>query len=121
MLAQLHAVLVTRLVHDGATGCQIYHGPHWGEYGSVKKTVNGQKYRMYAHRVAKLYSLGVVTLPEGMQCSHRCHRSRCCNPQHIVAERQGCNNQRQNCKTRRQCSGHVDPVTGAPLPDCLFF
>lgn len=119
-ITELADIVRNRVILDNQTGCKIYYGPKKNQYGVVQKKIDGVTYRLYAHRVVKLESMGLTEAPPGMICSHRCHRVLCCEPMHINFERQSSNNQRKNCNFRQQCSGHFDPYTRTPLPDCIF-
>jgi len=119
-LDKANQIVENRLIKDVNGQCDIYTGPQKNKYGLVKLTFMGNKLSLYAHRVAKMHSMGVTAFEPFLKCSHLCHNTLCCNPAHIVLEVQGINNNRQNCKTRRICAGHASPE-GDALPACIFF
>ena len=42
----------------------------------------------------------------GLDCSHLCHNTLCCNPDHLVLELRSINNNRNHCKNGMHCFGH---------------
>ena len=120
VITHLYSILKEKLVPSPHDQCQIYIGSTQGGYGMIKKYINGHTYRLYAHRVAKLYAMGLAEVPHGVQCSHLCHIRTCCEPSHITLEPSGINNQRKTCNYRGACTGHIDPITATPLPQCIF-
>lgn len=42
----------------------------------------------------------------GLDCSHLCHNTLCCNPDHLVLEPRSINNNRNHCKNEMHCFGH---------------
>ena len=42
----------------------------------------------------------------GLDCSHLCHNTLCCNPDHLVLELRSINNDRNHCKNEMHCFGH---------------
>lgn len=95
-------------------------GPVQNGYGIVRKTVAGNRYQIYAHRLVKMNQLGLDEIPE--TCSHLCHNTFCVNVQHITIEDQGINNNRQKCHNdgNGKFFGHKDATSGANLPCCIF-
>ena len=42
----------------------------------------------------------------GLDCSHLCHNTLCCNPDHLVLELRSINNDRNHYKNEMHCFGH---------------
>ncbi len=116
-------ILQSRLSDADETGCKIYNGPikksGATQYGIIRKTINHVPYEFYAHRIAKMAAMNCTTIEPPLQCSHLCHNSLCCNPEHIVLETQTINNNRIFCKNFQYCTGHTD-INGKALPNCIF-
>lgn len=99
--------------------CKLYKGATQNGYGIVRKSINGHKQQIYAHRLVKMHELGTEQILEN--CSHLCHNKLCVNTSHITVESQALNNNRQTCTINRKCTGHVDPTDGHNLPQCIIF
>ena len=63
--------------------------------------------------------MGLAEVPHGLQCSHLCHRHTCCEPSYINLEPSGITNQRETCIYRGEYTGHIDPITAIPFPECF--
>lgn len=124
VLHAFKAILDTRLSCPNEKGCLLYTGPTRKRgnvhYGVIRKTIYGIPMEYYAHRVAKLSSVGLPYENSQYPCSHLCHNSLCCNSHHISLEPQSVNNNRMNCFTEKRCVGHINPDTNELLPDCIL-
>lgn len=76
-------------------------------YGYIDKTVQGTRYRYYAHQVALMSKMDTFPLPDtGCEGSHLCHNSLCINPHHLSFEPHSVNNSRKLCVNENTCFGH---------------
>ena len=65
---------------DPNTGCFLFAGTVDARgYGRI--TLQGQKTRIKAHRIA--WELENGPIPDGMEVAHRCDVTCCCNPKHL--------------------------------------
>ncbi len=60
----------------------------------------------------------IASLPPGLVISHLCHRSLCCNIDHLSAEPQHINNTRQTCYSNGICFKHT--FGDVSYPDCIL-
>ena len=106
-----------------SSGCLIWQGAlTWSKlsapaYGVLKlpypaRHRRARTMRLKAHIVAFLLSnIHLKDLISGRRqfnLSHRCHRSRCINGDHISAEPRSVSNAGKQCKEGGSCLGHAD-------------
>ena len=93
-----------------ANGCRAWlGGPTQGAYGqmSARMPLERSKKTQWVHRLAWLVANRSLTVPEGLEVSHRCHNGRCVEPTHLVAEDHSSNISRKDCKGKDCTKKHV--------------
>jgi Zinc-binding loop region of homing endonuclease len=110
--------------------CEVFGNRVCIRWGGTLRDQKGMRYgRMrvkfpvsryyYVHRLVCQIHQNMERLPDGMHVSHLCHYSLCCNFSHLTWEPQVVNNQKQTCRDRAGCMGHV--INGEMLPKCIFW
>ena len=77
----------------------------YGRIGYVDP-VSGVSKRKNVSRVAYMVFHKEWGADSGLDCSHLCHNTLCCNPDHLVLEPRSVNNNRNHCKNEMHCFGH---------------
>jgi hypothetical protein len=96
-----HGFLVTK------TGCIFAYDNYY----------TGSKGRPKAHKISYLFFKGDLPQPEPnshgwptkMQVTHLCHRKKCINPNHLIAEEQWKNLKRNYCGINGECDCNMQP------------
>ncbi len=116
----LHRKLVETSERDPKSDCIIFSGSTQNGYGMIRKSIDNERFRLYAHQVALLHNTNMTAIPDGLQCSHLCHIKLCVNVAHLSLESQSVNNNRNMCRNERKCSRDHANSDGSSLPDCIF-
>ena len=115
--------IVAKLDNLEPNKCWLWTGPRVGRrdclYGHARFRFPGDASasRFYVHRAAYMVEHDLLELPDtitGVQMSHLCHSTLCCNPAHLSLEPQHVNNSRNNCKQEGSCKHHPG------FHDCLL-
>jgi len=112
-----------RLLHNseanGEFGCLLCKlGGGQTAYSTLTITFpwNKKKKTVSCHRFAYMLHMQCFDLSSDMQVSHRCHKRRCINTDHLSYEPASVNKDRQICRGifPTRCKSH------APYKDCLL-
>lgn len=102
------------IITPSPTECIFWKGGLNGRYGKVKvRWPDQSRSSLFAHRLSVMYFTRTLYLNPDLQVSHLCHHRLCVNPYHLVLESPVTNNERNKCKSLKNCNG-------LHTPPCLF-
>jgi hypothetical protein len=99
-------------------GCRIWQGCQKKGpigYGVIKAKFPDGWHTVHAHRLRYLVSSKTLTLEQGYEVSHLCHKPLCIAFEHLSLEPHSVNTERLKCLNRGNCGGH-DPFALCRLP-----
>jgi hypothetical protein len=105
---------------EGPDSCWLWTGNRSGQgrhqYGMmrIKFPDQQQTVPVRVHRILFMIKIKEITLPKGLEVSHLCGNSLCCNPQHLTLEEHYINLHRVRCQAMSVCVGHENQ------PNCLL-
>ena len=119
-LAALWAKIKSKLDIKAVDQCWVWRGTLRAcggvQYGviRVKFPWLAQSKPVGVHRATYMVKINSYHVPEGLDVSHLCGHSLCCNPNHLYLEPHHINNNRIHCHNISRCLGH------GTYPDCIL-
>ena len=93
-------------------GCWLWRGATGGigvhQYGQIKVRLAFKRYILKCAHAA-IYEYLNGTIPEGLECDHKCEQKLCCNPAHIdiVTHKVNCERRAESAALYRNLEGYI--------------